>query len=186
MYIKFLSENLKERDHTEDPGIDGKIILEWVLRKYGARLDSSALWQGPVVGPCKHGNEPSGSLKGGEFFWLAKWQLASQEDSAPWGQFFWEISIYIKGLFFARIFSFSSFLSSFLFLLFIVSFLILSFTPLFRFLYLLPPQFPSSFFFFLQRDDFSTVAVYEPNEIRCLIVLLLSWLNCSAPLFLLQ
>jgi len=28
---KFLLENLKERDHTEDLGVDGKIILEWIL-----------------------------------------------------------------------------------------------------------------------------------------------------------
>jgi hypothetical protein len=28
MYIKFLSENLKGRDHSEDLGVDGRIILE--------------------------------------------------------------------------------------------------------------------------------------------------------------
>jgi len=31
--IKFWSENLKGRDHSEDPGLDGKIILEWILWK---------------------------------------------------------------------------------------------------------------------------------------------------------
>jgi len=31
--VKNLSENLKERDHSEDLGIYGKIILEWILRK---------------------------------------------------------------------------------------------------------------------------------------------------------
>jgi hypothetical protein len=30
-------------------------------------LDSSGSGQGPVTGPCKHGNEPSGSIKGGQF-----------------------------------------------------------------------------------------------------------------------
>jgi hypothetical protein len=30
---KFLSENLKRRDHTIDPGIDGRVILEWILGK---------------------------------------------------------------------------------------------------------------------------------------------------------
>jgi hypothetical protein len=30
---KFLSENLKGRDHSEDLGTDGKIILECILRK---------------------------------------------------------------------------------------------------------------------------------------------------------
>jgi hypothetical protein len=29
----FLSGNLKGRDHTEDVGIDGKVILDWVLGK---------------------------------------------------------------------------------------------------------------------------------------------------------
>jgi hypothetical protein len=28
-----LSEKLKGRDHTEDLGVDGKIILEWILAK---------------------------------------------------------------------------------------------------------------------------------------------------------
>jgi hypothetical protein len=29
-------------------------------------LNSSGSGQGLVVGPCEHGNEPSGSIKGGE------------------------------------------------------------------------------------------------------------------------
>jgi hypothetical protein len=29
----FLLENLKGRDYLEDIGIDGKIILEWILGK---------------------------------------------------------------------------------------------------------------------------------------------------------
>jgi hypothetical protein len=35
MHTKFLSENLKGRDHSEDLGVDGKIILEWILRELG-------------------------------------------------------------------------------------------------------------------------------------------------------
>jgi len=35
VYTKFLSENLKGRDHSEDPGVGGRIILEWILGKQG-------------------------------------------------------------------------------------------------------------------------------------------------------
>jgi hypothetical protein len=33
MHAKFLSKNLKVRDHSEDKGLDGRIILEWILWK---------------------------------------------------------------------------------------------------------------------------------------------------------
>jgi len=45
-------------------------------------LDSSGLGQGQVLGSCEYGNEPLGSIKGGEF-WLAK-QLLAFKDSAIW------------------------------------------------------------------------------------------------------
>jgi hypothetical protein len=31
--INFRSEHLKRRDHAENVGIDGRIILEWILEK---------------------------------------------------------------------------------------------------------------------------------------------------------
>jgi hypothetical protein len=33
MSFGFWLGNLRERDHLEDPGVDGRIILSWILRK---------------------------------------------------------------------------------------------------------------------------------------------------------
>jgi len=39
MHMEFWLESLKgRRDHLEDLGVDGKIILEWVLGKWGGKL----------------------------------------------------------------------------------------------------------------------------------------------------
>jgi len=35
MYTGFWCGNLRERDHLEDLGIDGRIILSWIFRKWG-------------------------------------------------------------------------------------------------------------------------------------------------------
>jgi hypothetical protein len=45
----------------------------------GCGLDSSASGQRPVTGSCEHGNEPFGSIKGGEFVLLASQGLWSIE-----------------------------------------------------------------------------------------------------------
>jgi len=34
-YTGFLWETLRGRDHLEDPGVDGRIILRWIFRKWG-------------------------------------------------------------------------------------------------------------------------------------------------------
>jgi hypothetical protein len=87
MHTIFWSENLKGRDHSEDLGVDGRIILEWILWKIGwgsvdwihvAQVRNQ--WQGS----CEHGNELSDSIKGRELLdQLSDCQLL-KKDSAPW------------------------------------------------------------------------------------------------------
>jgi hypothetical protein len=59
--------NLRERDHLEDTGLGGEIILRWVLRKWdvGTWTRSSWLRKGTGGGTCECGNEPSVSIKRG-------------------------------------------------------------------------------------------------------------------------
>jgi hypothetical protein len=61
--------NLKERDHFGDPGVDGRIIIGWIFRKWDVGLwsGSSWLWIGTGGVTCVYGNEPSVSVKCGEF-----------------------------------------------------------------------------------------------------------------------
>jgi hypothetical protein len=33
MHTRFWWENLRDREHMEDPGVDGRIILRWIFRK---------------------------------------------------------------------------------------------------------------------------------------------------------
>ena len=60
--------SLREREYLEDPGLDVKIILKWVFRKYNGGLDCIDLAQdrGEVAGFCGHCNEPLGFNKSRE------------------------------------------------------------------------------------------------------------------------
>jgi len=44
MRTHFWSENLKGRDHAEHLGIDGRIILEWILRKQVTKVWTGVIW----------------------------------------------------------------------------------------------------------------------------------------------
>jgi len=52
VHTGFWWENLRERDHLRDPGVDGRIILRWMFRKcdVGASTGSSWLRIGTVGG----------------------------------------------------------------------------------------------------------------------------------------
>jgi hypothetical protein len=69
MHKIFWLGNLKGRDHSKDPGIDRRIILEWILGNRVGRcgLEASGSGYGLMAGSCERGNEPSGSIKCGEF-----------------------------------------------------------------------------------------------------------------------
>jgi hypothetical protein len=52
----------------EDPGVDGKIILKIVFKKWDTGVNWIGLAQDrQVAGCCECGNEPSVSIKWGEF-----------------------------------------------------------------------------------------------------------------------
>jgi len=53
----------------EDPGIDGRIILKWIFRKWdiGKHWIDLARNRDKDRNICECGNEPSGSVKCGEF-----------------------------------------------------------------------------------------------------------------------
>jgi len=39
VYTGFWWGNLRERKHLEDPGVDGRIILRWIFRKWEGGMD---------------------------------------------------------------------------------------------------------------------------------------------------
>jgi hypothetical protein len=66
VYTGFWWANLRERDHLRNPGVDGRIILRWIFRKWDVGvygLDQVGSGYGQVVGTCECGNEPSGFIK---------------------------------------------------------------------------------------------------------------------------
>jgi hypothetical protein len=42
--IEFRWGNLRERDHFEDPSVDGRIILRWIFRKWDMGAWTGSIW----------------------------------------------------------------------------------------------------------------------------------------------
>jgi hypothetical protein len=46
MHTEFLWRNLKERDYLEGVGINGRIILKWISKKWDRRAWAGFIWLG--------------------------------------------------------------------------------------------------------------------------------------------
>jgi hypothetical protein len=63
VYTGFWWGNLREGDHFENPGVDGRIILIWMFRKWDVMAWTGLIW----LRICNCGKEPSGFINCGEF-----------------------------------------------------------------------------------------------------------------------
>jgi len=43
-YTGFWWGNVRERDHLEDPDVDGRIILRWIFRKWDVGVWTGSNW----------------------------------------------------------------------------------------------------------------------------------------------
>jgi hypothetical protein len=69
VYSFFGWGNLGEREHLEDPGVDGRIIIRWIFKMWDVGTWARSIWLsiGRVAGTCECVNERSGSIKCWEF-----------------------------------------------------------------------------------------------------------------------
>ena len=73
--------NVKESYRFEEIGLDGMMILKWIL-KY--RTGSSDTGQRPVAARCEYSNEPSDSIKSEEGFESLQAFKLLKKNSASW------------------------------------------------------------------------------------------------------
>jgi hypothetical protein len=64
---RVLARKLRKRDHFEDLGVGGRIILKLIFKKWDGGLDWIDLAQNREKCFCECGNEPSGSIQCEEF-----------------------------------------------------------------------------------------------------------------------
>jgi hypothetical protein len=50
VHTEFWWWDLRERDHLEDRGIDGSVLLKWILRKWDEEAWSGFIWLRIVTG----------------------------------------------------------------------------------------------------------------------------------------
>ena len=81
VYTGFWWANLREVDHLEDPGIDGRIILRWIFRKWDMETGTESIWLRRVTGGGHLWMRlwTFGFHKMRGISWLAEKWLASQE-----------------------------------------------------------------------------------------------------------
>jgi hypothetical protein len=60
----FLYVKVRDKDHLEELGVEGKIILELMLKKSSGWAWTEFIWL--RIGTSVYGNETSGSIKSGQ------------------------------------------------------------------------------------------------------------------------
>ena len=64
MHRGFWWGTLRVRDHLEDPGLDTRLILQWIFKKWDESMDWIDLAQDwDTAGSCECGIKPSVSIK---------------------------------------------------------------------------------------------------------------------------